>query len=110
MAADIAQWLMPDEHDYFVLKPKHSAFFRTPLDLLLEHLQVERLIIAGVSADQCIHATAADALMRDHDFEIVRDGIAAPTDERTDTAIRHFEDVMRKPVSIGDEIPLPERT
>lgn len=107
MAADIAHLLAPDEHDYFVLKPKHSAFFRTPLDLLLEHLKVDHLIMAGVSSDQCIHATAMDAQMRDHSFEIVRDGIAAPTPERTAAAIRVFEHVMNKPVVPGDDIELP---
>lgn len=110
MAADIARLLAPDEHDYFVLKPKHSAFFRTPLDLLLEHLKVDRLIIGGVSSDQCIHATAMDALMRDHAFEIVRDGIAAPTPERTAAAIQVFEHVMKKPVVPGDDIELPRLT
>src|ERR1051325_2750647 len=30
--------LLPDEDDYFVLKPKHSGFYSTTLDLLLMHL------------------------------------------------------------------------
>src|SRR5436190_17271382 len=34
----IAELLAPDEDDYFVLKPKHSGFFRSSLDLLLIHL------------------------------------------------------------------------
>ena len=32
----IAELLAPDEQDYFVLKPKHSCFFSTTLDLLLK--------------------------------------------------------------------------
>lgn len=32
---EIARVLQPEEDDYFVLKPKHSAFFETPLDTLL---------------------------------------------------------------------------
>src|SRR5689334_5103401 len=32
--AQVARQLAPDEHDYFVLKPKHSGFHATPLDLL----------------------------------------------------------------------------
>ena len=31
----------PSEDDYFVLKPKHSGFFSTTLDILLEYLQVK---------------------------------------------------------------------
>ena len=37
----IAELLRPDEDDYFVLKPKHSGFFSTTLDILLDYLQVE---------------------------------------------------------------------
>ena len=31
--------LLPDSEDYFVLKPLHSAFYMTPLEVLLRHLQ-----------------------------------------------------------------------
>jgi nicotinamidase-related amidase len=34
----IVELLRPDEDDYFVLKPAHSGFFSTTLDLLLRHL------------------------------------------------------------------------
>ena len=34
----IAELLKPDEDDYFVLKPKHSGFHSTSLDVLLAHL------------------------------------------------------------------------
>ena len=37
--------LLPDGEDYFVLKPMHSAFYMTPLQVLLQHLQVEVLIL-----------------------------------------------------------------
>src|SRR5690349_14897557 len=33
----ITELLKPVEEDYFVLKPKFSGFFATPLHLLLEH-------------------------------------------------------------------------
>src|SRR4051794_34286292 len=46
--ARITGMLGPDDHDHFVLKPKHSAFFGTPLDLLLQHLRAQRLLLAGV--------------------------------------------------------------
>src|SRR5205814_10712566 len=34
----IVELLKPDREDYFVLKPKHSGFYSTTLDLLLKHL------------------------------------------------------------------------
>ena len=32
----VVELLQPEEDDYFVLKPKHSGFFSTALDMLLE--------------------------------------------------------------------------
>jgi nicotinamidase-related amidase len=43
----IAKLLAPDEDDYFVLKPKHSGFFSTTLELLLEYLGARRLVLTG---------------------------------------------------------------
>jgi len=34
----VTRLLRPDRRDYFVLKPKPSAFYSTTLELLLEHL------------------------------------------------------------------------
>lgn len=48
---EIAELLAPDEDDYFLLKPKQSAFFGTPLELLLQHLKVDRLLLTGVASD-----------------------------------------------------------
>jgi len=36
--AALVERLYPDKDDYFVLKPKHSAFFSTTLDTLLQYL------------------------------------------------------------------------
>ena len=69
----IAEILRPEENDYFVLKPKHSGFYATPLGLLLRHLNVQRVILTGVAGDNCVLFTAADAYMRNFD-------VAAPTD------------------------------
>jgi len=90
--APIAKLLAPEQSDYFVLKPKHSAFFATPLELLLDHLGTERLIIAGVAADQCIVNTAADARMRDFEVVVPADGVAALSAARTRRAIDQLRD------------------
>ena len=63
--------------DYFVLKPRHSAFFATPLELLLSHLGTRRLVLTGVATDLCVLATAVDARMRDLDVVVLKDATAA---------------------------------
>jgi len=89
--AAIAERLRPGEQDYFVLKPKHSAFFATPLDLLLRHLRVRRLIVSGVAADQCVLLAAIEARMQDYDVVVPADCVGAQTAARHASALRHLE-------------------
>src|SRR3954470_2355664 len=69
--------IAPKPDDYCILKPKHSGFFATPLDTLLELLGAKRLILTGVSSNQCVLFTANDAYVRDLEVLIPRDCISA---------------------------------
>jgi len=60
----IARTLRPEAGDLSVLKPRHSAFYGTPLEFLLEELAATRLIVAGITVDSCVFATAQDAHVR----------------------------------------------
>jgi hypothetical protein len=51
----------------FVFKPKHSGFYSTTLDLLLQVLQalgVHILILTGIAGNICVLFTANDAYIR----------------------------------------------
>ena len=88
----IAQRLRPNARDYFVLKPKQSAFFSTTLATLLEHLGVRTVILTGIAGDMCVLFTAADAHMRDY-------GVCVPSDcciSETAAANVHALDLMRR--------------
>lgn len=90
--AGIARQLQPGPDDYFVLKPKHSAFLSTPLDVLLAKLEVRDLVLTGVAADSCILATAIDAHMREFGIRVPRDCVAAITPARKDRALAVLRD------------------
>ncbi len=92
--ADITRQLEPGPDDFFVLKPKHSAFFATPLEILLDHLRTKRLLIAGVAADQCVLNTAADARMRDFEAVVPADCIAALNPLRSRRAVDQLHDAL----------------
>lgn len=77
----IATLLTPDKSDYFVLKPKHSGFFSTTLDLLLEYLHTHTVIVTGLTTDRCVLFTAADAHMRDLHVLVPEDCCAAESAE-----------------------------
>jgi nicotinamidase-related amidase len=90
----VAELLRPDKHDYFVLKAKHSGFYHTQLDLLLEYLKVRTVILAGFATDMCVLFTATDAYLRDLDIIVPRDCCAAVTRAHHEAALRHMERVL----------------
>lgn len=73
---EMVQQVLPNADDYLVLKPKHSAFYATPLDTLLQYIGVETLILAGISSNSCILLTASDAYVRDYKLFIPSDCVA----------------------------------
>lgn len=86
-----ADRLAPAHGHYHVLKPKHSGFLATPLDILLSKLGVSSLIITGIAADACVLATAQDAKMREYDLWIPSDCVASITPVRK----RHALSLMK---------------
>jgi len=62
----VSQRLRPSSRDYFVLKPKHSGFFDTTLDTLLDALRIRRVIVTGIAGNICVLFTANDAYMREY--------------------------------------------
>ena len=72
----IVELLEPRPQDFAVLKPRHSAFYGTPLEFLLGELGTRRLVITGLETDQCILCTAQDAYMRKFGLRIPRNCVA----------------------------------
>lgn len=89
--ADVVREVLPSPDDYFVLKPKHSAFFETPLRILLNQLGVRRLALVGIAADSCILATALDAHILEYEVAVVRDAVASQSRARTRSALEILE-------------------
>jgi len=83
----IAELLKPEKNDYFVLKPKHSGFFATTLETLLEYLGAKTVILTGLTTDICVLFTAADAHMRDLFLVIPEDCSAATHPEDHERAL-----------------------
>lgn len=106
-AAKITAALQPDPVDYFVLKPQQSAFHATPLSLLLKHLAVHKLIIAGVSSDQCVMTTAAQARMLGLEICIPADLVASQTSARNQAALLHFSHVEKLKTTSSARLRLP---
>ena len=102
----LAEILRPDDDDYFVLKPKHSGFYSTQLDLLLEHLGARTLILTGIQANICVLFTANDAYMRDYALVVPSDCVASTHAADAEYAIEQMRGVLKAQVTASDELDL----
>jgi nicotinamidase-related amidase len=102
----LAQMLRPAPDDYFVLKPKHSAFYQTCLEVLLEHLGVTTLILGGVSTDSCVAFTASDAYLRGYALRVLRDGCAAIDARFHRNALAHMQRALHAEVVSTSRVSL----
>ena len=100
----IAELLKPDDDDYFVLKPKHSGFFSTTLDLLLEYLGARTLILTGIAGNNCVLFTANDAYMRDYRLLIPADCTASIKQIDNENALRQMQEVLKADIRSSAEI------
>jgi nicotinamidase-related amidase len=104
----VAEQLVPDEKDYFVLKPKHSGFYNTTLDLLLGYLQTTTVILTGIATDVCVLFTAADAYMRDLRVIVPSDCVTALTPKAHRTALAQMRTVLKAEVVASRSIDLAQ--
>jgi nicotinamidase-related amidase len=91
---EMARLLAPGPRDLTILKPRHSAFYGTPLDLLLTQMQARRLVLCGLATDICVQVTASDAFLRGYTVWAPADCTAAESAERKDTALAWMRRVL----------------
>jgi len=97
-AGEIARLMKPRRDDLTILKPRHSAFYATPLGLLLRQLKCKRLVIAGLAADNCVLFTAMDAYVRGFSLWIPADCVAAERDDAKASALEHMRRTLKASV------------
>jgi nicotinamidase-related amidase len=102
----LVERLLPDAEDYFVIKPKHSGFFSTTLDLLLGYLQAHTLILTGLTADNCVLFTASDAYLRDFHLVVPPDCVASVEPRHTEQALVHMRRVLKAEITPSTALDL----
>ncbi len=98
--------VLPEEDDYFVLKPNHSGFFCTTLELLLKHLGATQLILTGIAGNNCVLFTANDAYMRDFKLLVPSDCVVSETEEESRYALKQMERVLKADITSSVELNL----
>jgi nicotinamidase-related amidase len=102
--APVSRLLRPQSNDYFVLKPMHSGFYSTTLEVLLEYLRVDTLILTGIATNICVLFTASDAHMRDYSLYVPRDCVAANTAKENTSALDEMKQLLKADIRPSDEI------
>jgi nicotinamidase-related amidase len=104
----ITELLLPEHDEYFVLKPKHSAFFVTTLETLLKYFGVHTLILTGIAGDTCVLFTANDAYMRDFRLFVPADCVASISAEENARALAYMQRVVKADIRPSTELALAE--
>ncbi len=100
----VSSRLRPNARDYFVLKPKHSGFFDTSLDTLLEALKIRRLILTGIAGNICVLFTANDAHMREYRLFTPSDCTVSNTAEDNAFALGQIASVLKGDVTASRKL------
>lgn len=103
---EVARILEPDDDDYFVLKPKHSAFYATTLDTLLTYLGASTVILTGIAGNICILFSANDAYMRDLNVVVPADCVASNTASDNEHALEQMRVVLKADITASTDLDL----
>lgn len=106
ISKDITTMILPDDNDYFILKPKHSAFFNTNLEILLKYLEVKGLVIAGMAGNMCVLFSIVDAYMRDFIIYSPADCIASINKKDNDETLKFMKNILKVDTTSSDKLNL----
>ena len=102
--ADLVEPIRPDEKSLFVVKARHSIFYQTPLEYILDQHGVDHIVLCGQVTEQCVLYSALDAHIRKLDVTVVRDAVAHIYADLADAALQMMERNLGARVVDADEL------
>ena len=104
---ELVEPIVPPDDVAFLPKGRHSIFYETPMAHLLRTNDVERLVLCGQVAEQCIFYSALDAYLRGYDVVIPTDAVARIVPEFADAALGMAEKNAHAELLPAGEVALP---
>jgi nicotinamidase-related amidase len=92
-APDAVAAVAPEASDRVLYKPRYSAFDSTALVLVLEELQIDRVVLAGTTTEMCVAQTAIQAREHDLAVSVLRDACADLDADDAAIALEYLERV-----------------
>jgi nicotinamidase-related amidase len=99
---ELVEPLLPIGDSSFVIKARHSVFYATPLEYLLETEDIGRLVLTGQATEQCILYSALDAYVRHFRVTVPRDAVAHIHEHLAEAALEMMETNMRAEITTAD--------
>lgn len=99
---EIVPDLTPQDGDFIVDKNRPSSFYATNLETILNGLDVESLVVCGVTTNCCVESTVRDASHRDYKTFVVQDAVAELDEERNDVALKSMAMLFGNLVTVAD--------
>ena len=103
---ELVEPIRPGTEALFVVKVRHSVFFQTPLEYLLSHEGIDRLVLVGQVTEQCVLYSALDAHIRHLEVCVPKDAVAHIHPELAEAALRMMELNMGADVCPSEKVQL----
>ena len=103
---EVVDDLKPLEGDYIVDKNRPSSFYSTNLEPMLNGLDVDSLVVCGVTTNCCVETTVRDASQRDYKTFVVTDATGELEQERHDFAINTMAFLFAEAVTVNDMVQI----
>ena len=100
--ARILDELVRDDSDIEIVKKRYSMFYGTDLDSLLQELETDSLILAGVNTHACIRTTAIDAYQRDFQVIIVPECVASKDLKHHEITLDYLDGGIATLMTLGE--------
>jgi nicotinamidase-related amidase len=103
---ELVEPVLPPDDAAFIVKARHSIFYQTLLEYLLQREGINRLALAGQVTEQCILYSALDGYVRHFEVVIPTDAIAHIDAQLAQAAIRMMQTNMHAQLATGPEAVL----
>jgi len=103
---ELVEPVLPPHDAPFIVKARHSIFYETLLEYLLQREGISRLVLAGQVTEQCVLYSALDGYVRHFEVVIPTDAVAHIDKRMAQTAIRMMEINMHAKLATGPDAVL----
>lgn len=101
---ELVEPIAPTDPLPFIPKGRHSVFYHTAIDHLLQIEEVKTVVLVGQVTEQCILYSALDAYLRGYDVVVPPDAVAHIDEDLADAALKMMEQNLHAELSPARDV------